>query len=184
MFNTKSNRNRGFPRSDHFGHWELLLCFGIFLLASCSGPRDEEMKTVRFMVLGDPAGRDAYIELVDAFHQEHPEIDIEMTHIPSPRDYRTRLATEYAAGSPPDISLMNYRRFANFAARDLLEPLGQYLEESDDIDTSDFYPVTTEAFTWQGELMCIPQNISSLVVYYNADLFDEAGREYPSDSWT
>ncbi len=32
--------------------------------------------------------------------------------------------------------------------------------------------------------MCIPQNISSLVVYYNEDLFDEAGVPYPEDDWT
>jgi multiple sugar transport system substrate-binding protein len=31
--------------------------------------------------------------------------------------------------------------------------------------------------------MCIPQNISSLVVYYNADLFDAAGVPYPADDW-
>jgi len=31
--------------------------------------------------------------------------------------------------------------------------------------------------------MCIPQNISSLVVYYNNDLFDAAGLAYPADDW-
>ena len=28
--------------------------------------------------------------------------------------------------------------------------------------------------------MCIPQNLSSLVVYYNKQLFDEAGVAYPA----
>lgn len=32
--------------------------------------------------------------------------------------------------------------------------------------------------------MCIPQNFSSLVVYYNSDLFDKAGIDYPADGWT
>jgi multiple sugar transport system substrate-binding protein len=32
--------------------------------------------------------------------------------------------------------------------------------------------------------MCIPQNISSLVVYYNRALFDAAGLAYPADDWT
>jgi multiple sugar transport system substrate-binding protein len=32
--------------------------------------------------------------------------------------------------------------------------------------------------------MCIPQNISSLVVYYNKDLFDQAGIAYPAKGWT
>jgi multiple sugar transport system substrate-binding protein len=49
---------------------------------------------------------------------------------------------------------------------------------------NDFYPVTLEAFTWQDQLMCIPQNISSLVVYYNRDLFTAAGVAEPADDWT
>ena len=28
--------------------------------------------------------------------------------------------------------------------------------------------------------MCIPQNLSSLVVYYNKNLFDQAGLAYPN----
>jgi multiple sugar transport system substrate-binding protein len=41
-----------------------------------------------------------------------------------------------------------------------------------------------EAFTWQGTLMCLPQNLSSLVVYYNADLFAAAGLPEPAAKWT
>lgn len=160
----------------------LLFLFMLFFLASCSGEKATQEK-VTFMVFGDPAERLAYRELVDAFHLSHPDIQIEMTHIPSPRDYRTRLATEFAAGNPPDITLMNYRRYASFVANDLLEPLGPFLEESDLIKADDFYPIAIDAFRWNEEIICLPQNISSLVVYYNQDLFDKAGLPYPSDAW-
>lgn len=159
--------------------WILML----FASVGCA-TTEPQAATVRFMVFGDPAEHRAYQELVDAFHASQPDVRVEMTHIPSATDYRTRLATEFAAGSPPDITLMNYRRYASFAARGVLEPLGNYLEESEVIATDDFYPITLEAFTWQGELMCIPQNISSLVVYYNRDLFDQADLAYPGDGWT
>lgn len=140
--------------------------------------------TVRFMVFGDPAEFAAYEQLVAAFEESHATIDIALTHIPSQNDYRQRLATEFAAGTPPDVSLMNYRRYANFAANELLEPLGPYLNDSELIQPADFFPITLEAFTWQGTVMCIPQNISSLVVYYNEDLFDAAAVPYPADDWT
>ena len=39
-----------------------------------------------------------------------------------------------------------------------------------------FYPQPVDAFTVDGALRCVPQNVSSLVVYYNADRFQEAGR--------
>ncbi len=156
----------------------------LWALAACTiGPQAGAATTVRFMVFGDPAERDAYVELVDSFHAAHPEIRVALTHIPSMLDYRVRLVTEFAAGSPPDVSLMNYRRFAGFAAKDMLEPLGPYLDRSEVIAESDFYPVTTEAFYWEGVLTCVPQNISSLVVFYNEALFDAAGLPYPADDW-
>jgi multiple sugar transport system substrate-binding protein len=41
-----------------------------------------------------------------------------------------------------------------------------------------------EPFKWKGEQMCIPQNISSLVVYYNRSLFDAANIPYPAAGWS
>ena len=155
----------------------------LLVLTGCAGD-EADRSTVSFMVFGDPAERNAYLELVEAFEALHAEIDVELRHIPSPTDYRRRLATEFVAGEPPDVSLMNYRRYASFAAADLLEPLDPYLAESDLLDRDAFYPVALEGFIWQGELMCIPQNISSLVVYYNQDLFDQARVPYPADDWT
>lgn len=164
------------------GIFILSLAFLVFLTACGLG--DASQDEVTFMVFGDPAERQAYVNLVDAFNQSHPDIRVEITHIPSPSEYRRRLAAEFAAGSPPDVTLMNYRRYAGFAAEGLLEPLDVYLEKSEKIDRDDFYPSAIEAFMWNGELMCVPQNISSLVVYYNENLFDEAGLAYPSDDWT
>jgi multiple sugar transport system substrate-binding protein len=157
----------------------LTICL-LLLTVAC---RSQPATNITFLVFGDPAERQAYVELVEAFHQVQPDVRVTLTHVPSPREYRTRLATEFAAGSPPDITLMNYRRYAAFAAAGLLEPLGPYLEQSSLIGPADFYEVTIEAFTWQGSLVCLPQNIASLVVYYNRDLFDAAGLAYPGDQW-
>ncbi|MBK7897265.1 MAG: sugar ABC transporter substrate-binding protein [Anaerolineaceae bacterium] len=161
--------------------WRLLTTsLALLLLLSCSPSPD----TISFMVSGDPAERQAYLDLVAAFQKAHPEILVEVTHIPSASTYRDRLSTEFAAGSPPDVTLMNYRRYGAFAANGLLEPLGPYLAASDLIQPDDFYPATIDAFTWDGVITCIPQNISSLVVYYNQDMFDAAGVAYPADDWT
>ena len=86
---------------------------------------------------------------------------------------------DFAAGDPADVVLINYRRYAPFAAMGVLEPLAPYLRQSEVISESDFFAVATDPFRWRGQLMCIPQNISSLVVYYNRDLFDAAGLAYP-----
>jgi multiple sugar transport system substrate-binding protein len=139
---------------------------------------------VSFMVFGDPAELAAYQALVAAFEAQHPDIAIELIHVPSQSDYRLRLGADFAAGSPPDVVLLNSRRYAAFAARGVLEPLEPYLRGSDVISDADFYPQASDPFRWRGELTCIPQNLSSLVVYLNRDLFDEAGLADPTDDWT
>ncbi|MCB0031253.1 MAG: sugar ABC transporter substrate-binding protein [Anaerolineales bacterium] len=140
--------------------------------------------TISFMVFGDPAELAAYQNLVAAFEEQFSTIKVELIHVPGQGDYRTRLATDFAAGTPADVVLINYRRYAAFAARGVLEPLGPYLENSEIITKEDFYPVAIAPFHWQGELSCIPQNLSSLVVYYNKQIFDTAGLPYPTDDWT
>jgi multiple sugar transport system substrate-binding protein len=141
-------------------------------------------KPVTFMVFGDPAELKAYQQLVDAYEAKNPGASVKLIHIPGQSDYRTRLTTDFAAGSPADVILLNYRRYASFAARGLLEPLGPYLGQSAVISKADFYPEAIEPFRWKGQITCIPQNLSSLVVYYNKQMFDKAGLAYPRDDWT
>ena len=139
---------------------------------------------VSFMVFGDPAELAAYQDLVAAFEAAYPTVDVDLIHIPDQGDYRQRLALDFAAGTPADVVLLNYRSYAQFAAQGALEPLGPYLDVSRLLKPADFYAQALDPFRWKGQLTCIPQNLSSLVVYYNKDLFDAAGLPYPSDDWT
>jgi multiple sugar transport system substrate-binding protein len=158
----------------------LVLIFAALLVVACGGDTED----VSFMVFGDPAELAAYEALVAEFETQHPEIDIALQHIPSQGEYRQRLAASFSSGSPPDVMLLNYRRFGTFADQGGLQPLTNYMANSDVIDSADFYPVTIDSFQLEGDLWCVPQNISSLVVYYNRDLFDAAGLPYPASNWS
>ncbi len=160
--------------------WLLALC-ALQLVACESRSRPDR---VTFMVFGDPAEIAAYEGLVSAFNATQAEIEVELGYIPSQDEYRRRLATDFAGGAPPDVMLLNYRRFAAFADQGGLEPLDNYLQQSTVLDQRDFYPAVLEAFRLKGRLWCIPQNLSSLVVYYNRNLFDAAVVPYPQRGWT
>lgn len=143
-----------------------------------------EPVTISFAVFGDPAEKAAYEALVTGFQAAHSNITVELQHTPGQGDYRTKLAADFAAGTPPNIALLNHRRMGTFAANGQLEPLTDYMDASELISSDDFYPIAFDAFKWNENLYCIPQNVSSLVVYYNKDLFDAAGLDYPADDWT
>jgi multiple sugar transport system substrate-binding protein len=136
------------------------------------------------MVFGDPAELAAYQKLVAAFEEMYPDIQVELRHVASQGDYQKQLLTAFSAGAEPDVMLLNYRRFLQFAARGGLEPVGPYLDKSETIEATDLYPQALEAFQWDEQTWCVPQNISSLVVYYNRALFDAAGLAYPAEGWT
>jgi multiple sugar transport system substrate-binding protein len=161
----------------------LVVCL---LLAGCAigGANRTEEKKVSFMVSGDAAELAAYQQLVDAFKVAHPDIQIELRYAASDSDFLKQLVTAFSAGAQPDVMLLNYRRVPQFAAQGGLEPVGPYLDKSKALHAADLYPEALEAFQWDGKTWCIPQNVSSLVVYYNRALFDAAGVAYPAAGWT
>ena len=97
----------------------------------------------------------------------------------------TRVTTSIAAGEAPDLFLINYRFFGQFAARGVLEPMQERLDESDVLAEDELYDLALDAFRYpDDDLTCLPQNVSSLVVYFNRDLFAAAGVPEPTAGWT
>jgi multiple sugar transport system substrate-binding protein len=137
------------------------------------------------MVLGDPAETKAFQDVADAFEAQNPGVHVTVITLASEEaDYFARLGADLAAGTPADVVYLDYRDAARYYANGAFQPITARLAESTLIKADDFYPQALNAFTWEGAQMCIPINISSLVTYYNKDLFDAAGLAYPAAGWT
>ena len=158
----------------------ILTVFGT--LAGCAAPSGQT--PVSFMVSGGPEELKAYQNLIAAFEAATPDVNIELRYIPGDADYRRRLAADFSANVPPDVMLMNYRRMADFASNGGLQPLDTFLANSQSLHLADLFEPAVTAFQYDNQQWCVPQNISSLVVYYNKALFDAAGVPYPADDWT
>ncbi len=159
------------------------------LAAGCAGTTQEgggsaDADAVSFLVFGDPDELMAYRTLVDAYEQATDGADVALVEASDREDLIARLSTSIAGGEPPDLFLMNYRYYGQFAAKGAIEPMESRLRKSSVLHAEDFYPVATEAFRWQGEQLCMPQNVSSLAVYYNRDLFRQYSVPEPPDEWT
>jgi len=155
-----------------------LLCA---LAVACGGSDGGSSGSVRFLVFGDPAEISAYRALIEAFADEQPDIDVQLVEASDREDLIARLSSSIAGGAPPDLFLMNYRFYGQYASRDVLEPLEPYVSDSSEFEEGDFFPQALDAFRWQGELMCLPQNISSLILYFNRDLFKRFNIPPPRD---
>jgi multiple sugar transport system substrate-binding protein len=140
--------------------------------------------SLKFLVFGEPAEAKAFVDVAKGFQEANTGVKINTDAVPSQPDHLLKLATSFAAGDPPDVWVIDYRRFGLLQNAGVVEPAGPYLEKSSIIHASDFYTKPLEPFTYNGQLQCIPMNMSSLEVYYNKDLFDKAHVPYPKDGWT
>ena len=161
-----------------------LLAVVVVLTAAACGGSSGEAGAVRFLVFGDPEELKAYRELISAYEKRESDADVQLVEASDRQDLLARLSTSFAAGDPPDVFLINYRFYGQFAAKGVLEPLEERIGDSDEFSVEDFYPQPVEAFRWGGEVTCLPQNVSSLVVYYNRDLFRDHDVPEPEAGWT
>jgi multiple sugar transport system substrate-binding protein len=165
----------------------IVLALGVVvLIAGCGGSDpagDGQSGSVQFLVFGEPEELRAYRDVITAFKAEAPEIDVQLVEASDRSDLVARLSTSIAGGNPPDVFLLNYRFYGQFAAKSALEPIAERFESSDVFAPEDFYEQALEAFQWKGEQTCIPQNISSLVVYYNRSMFRDEGVSEPEAGW-
>ncbi|MDD5067344.1 MAG: sugar ABC transporter substrate-binding protein [bacterium] len=135
-------------------------------------------------------GRTEEIVAVDNFIKEfnklYPEIRVKRMHVSS---YYDKLQTMIAAGTPPDVMYMGSEYFPSYVSRDALLDLTPYLEndpegKSPKFNPADFYPEVMAPFQYNGKYYGIAKDFSTMVLYYNKDLFDKEGVKYPPDSWT
>jgi multiple sugar transport system substrate-binding protein len=139
---------------------------------------------VSLLVFGTPEELQAFRNLVTAFKTVAPAVTVKLIEASDREDLLARLSTSFAGGTPPDLFLLNYRFYAQFAAKGVLEPLEDRVNASTVFRQRDFYPQALDAFRFGGKLTCMPQNLSSLVVYYNRSMFQRAGVPEPRDGWT
>lgn len=162
------------------------------LAAACSGaaPADGTAseagdREVHLTLFGGPAEVAGYSRMVEAFQADNPDVEVVLNPVARQDDLLANLTTSFAGGQPPDVFLVNYLKYGQFAAQGVLADVQPFLDASDVLDEADFAEPSLEAFRFDGRsLTCMPQNISSLQVYYNADLMDAAGVDAPADGWT
>jgi multiple sugar transport system substrate-binding protein len=145
----------------------------------------EDVVTLRWAMWGSPAEVETHQMVADAFMDEHPNINIEIVADPW-NDYFTKYQTVFAAGDPaqiPDVLFIVPTWTPRFAADGALENLEPWIER-DGYDLDDYWPDLMESARYEGEVYGLPRDISIEVLYYNKDIFDEVGVEYPNENWT
>lgn len=100
--------------------------------------------------------------------------------------YQDVLLTELSAGQAPDVFWIPGADLATFASRGVILNLAEIAGADAEFDATVFYPQQIAELTYNPEsdandaLWGLPRDASAMVLYFNKDLFDEAGVDYPT----
>jgi fructooligosaccharide transport system substrate-binding protein len=166
----------------------IMILFGIagfayffFPLSSDSPDKEKPTKHVELTFLRNltnPAFNQAYEEMVAAFEATHPTIKINMQSMHWGSEYELRLRTELAAGNHPDIMAIDSPNLALYANSGSLLSIDSYMKAEGNIE--DIPEGVLKGLTYKDEIYLAPIVESSIALFYNTNIFREAGIPYPS----
>ena len=121
--------------------------------------------------------------IVDNYNESNQlNVEIQMERVSWDTLYQ-QLATSLPVGDGPDITAFATERIGEYAESGAIKPIDE-LYSSKKVDAAKIPAVFNENLQYNGNYYGVPLNIASLVMYYNKDIFDKAGVEYPNENWT
>lgn len=133
--------------------------------------------TVRYMNFSSNDGHEEDLQkIIDAFEKDNAGITIQVETVPY-ADYAAKLQTAVAGGTEADVFELEYASFVGYAKSGALA-------EVTGVDTSVYADNLLKAYQSDGKQYALPESFSNVVLFYNKDLFDAKGVEYPTADWT
>jgi len=121
--------------------------------------------------------------MLEQFHAAHP--DIRVFYTPDPENFEEKVLADMEAGTAPDVFQACCSFFPILAQEGHALDLRPYVEaDLDQATIDDWDPAQYRSFfARDGRQYGLPKYHGALALYYNRDLFDEYGVDYPDVNW-
>lgn len=156
---------------------------GLLVLTGCSGGGNEASDTIKvaYQKFGTFTQLDAHMKQVkEAFEAENEGLTVELVPIEAQQnDYFTKLALmNQSAATAPDVMYEDTFMVESDADAGYLAPLDEYTEAWDEWDM--FYDNAKSAgLSSDGKTYGIPMGTDTRALWYNKELFEQAGLPVP-----
>ena len=98
--------------------------------------------------------------------------------------YWQKIQLQYAAQKPFDIYYWDVQAYAHYK-KNLIFNEQPVIDTTPMVDPAKYPTKLYDPWRFDGKnLFCVPENIQSLAMFYNKTHFDEAGLDYPDETWT
>ncbi|GAA1488330.1 extracellular solute-binding protein [Brachybacterium sacelli] len=150
-------------------------------IVGCSNPvgEDRDPNTVRLWGIG-AADSDKEAKVIEAFTEQHPDVKIEVSQVPSNGEGDASGAITAVRGrTGPDIYWMDRFNSPQFASLGLLEPIDGLIEEYEGVSAEEFMSgwikFAADELYYDGQYYGLPVSTDTRAVYVNMDLVNDAG---------
>jgi multiple sugar transport system substrate-binding protein len=146
------------------------------LAAGAVGPALAQENRLRLMFWGGQARADRTYAATDFYSKANPGTVFDGEFMAF-ADYWTKLGTQVAGGNAPDILQMDYRYIVEYAKRNAIAPLDDFVGK--ELDLSDFDQDQLDGGKVDGKLYGISLGANSVATMVNTAALQEAGLEVP-----
>lgn len=159
------------------------LVIATLLISGCGcKPKSPHRYNLSLEIWGPLDSQDALRASFNAYKKINPNIsNIEYKVIPID-NYKKELVDALASGQGPDIFLIHNNWLPEFKDKIVSAPQSPFIVNEQKF-RNNFVDVATNDFIDQGKIYATPLSVDSLALYYNKDLFNQAGIVSPPKTW-
>ncbi|ANB60921.1 ABC transporter substrate-binding protein [Anoxybacteroides amylolyticum] len=140
------------------------------------GKKEEKVEVTLAGWGGNPTEQKLLQQTLDEFQNKYPNIKVKYEVISD--QYMDVIKTRLVGGEGPDVFYLDAFEAPALIKTGALEPLDKYV--TDDFDINDFEKPLLDAFKGEdGKIYGFPKDYSTLALFYNKKMFQEAGVEVP-----
>jgi multiple sugar transport system substrate-binding protein len=163
-----------------WGLLALLLAVAVLCLPGCarSEAGDAGRVTIRYMAWGNPEQLAVERQIAAEFEKRHPGIHVHLFMVPGSA-YSDKLQLMLASRTAPDVVRADHYYFPALVRKEYFRSLEPFIAREPAGFLADFIPLALEEGRWRGELYGLNVLFGAMLIYYNQDLFRQAGLPDP-----
>ncbi|MGQ9881173.1 MAG: extracellular solute-binding protein [Armatimonadota bacterium] len=174
--------------------WAVLFAvlLGVILVSLTLASRPPEPKgKVKLVVWGLQLGEESagLRAQVEEFERRYPHIEVSLLSMGAGRMNPQKLMTAIVGNVSPDVIFQDRFTIGDWASRDAFRPLDDLIardrDKPDGIRAEEFYNACWQEACYKGKVYAIPAGTDDRALYYNKQLFREAGVDpnRPPQTW-
>jgi multiple sugar transport system substrate-binding protein len=158
-----------------------LVILTLLFISGCGFKQTPEKRyPLKLEIWGLFDDEDAFYDIFGAYQKANPNIQGINYKKLSPDTYKKELVEALASGQGPDIFLIQNNWLPSFQDK-IVSVTPDILTEQK--FRNDFVDVVVTDFVDQGKIYSVPLSVDTLGLYYNKDLFNQAGITAPPANW-